>query len=73
LVEHATENRSVGGSNPPSGTISFPLVSHPKSNVNADIRDGFQHVLPDCNAALIFSRKLSHLRNGRLLAHRFAE
>src|SRR6186713_3207396 len=24
LVEHATENRSVGGSIPPLGTISFP-------------------------------------------------
>jgi hypothetical protein len=23
LVEHATENRSVGGSTPPLGTISF--------------------------------------------------
>lgn len=26
LVEHATENRSVGGSIPPLGTISFPFV-----------------------------------------------
>ncbi len=25
LVEHATENRSVGGSIPPLGTIPFPL------------------------------------------------
>jgi hypothetical protein len=33
LVEHATENRSVGGSNPPPGTIlksfnEFPFSSH---------------------------------------------
>jgi hypothetical protein len=26
LVEHATENRSVGGSIPPLGTISFSLI-----------------------------------------------
>jgi hypothetical protein len=28
LVEHATENRSVGGSIPPLGTISFEASSH---------------------------------------------
>ncbi len=35
LVEHATENRSVGGSNPPRGTTSFPapnMVHRPFAN-----------------------------------------
>jgi hypothetical protein len=30
LVEHATENRSVGGSIPPLGTIKFRLARIPK-------------------------------------------
>jgi hypothetical protein len=36
LVEHATENRSVGGSIPPLGTMSFagPVLSPPRPFVD---------------------------------------
>jgi hypothetical protein len=38
LVEHATENRSVGGSIPPLGTISGPISKHPTLSSGADVR-----------------------------------
>ena len=36
LVEHATENRSVGGSIPPLGTIFFRFPDHPSVIASAE-------------------------------------
>ena len=36
LVEHATENRSVGGSIPPLGTIAFFPSAHPQHDAKAE-------------------------------------
>jgi hypothetical protein len=36
LVEHATENRSVGGSIPPLGTMTFFPSAHPQYDAEAE-------------------------------------